>query len=822
MKKLWTLLFIGFLISCQEDTSAPTALLNFVPPNTAVILKTNNISEFRKAVTENSFIQQNKNIPVFKNFRESFLPFENLQLEEESLLCFTKVGRKDVAITLITKTQPNLIETDSVQNKKVETFTYDNYQIKKYTLEDKQTFSTQLDQIFVYSNSKLTLENIIRVYNNKLPPPEALQEIYAASTSGKATVFLANKNAQEILENFSPNKSTQFITDFSDWSALDLEIQADGIKLYGVTKSAGTDTRLLDVFKGIKTQNLQTADITPLNASGFFAFGYNNFEKLQQNLAQYRQAKVNPVQNEALFNSIVEVGIIYRPNKNAVVLRSLDQDITKESLLAHQNTASSFRGKTILEYTDTNIQQAFNPLIHTKNIKYYTQIDEFFVFAEEIETIENIIANYQNGTLLGQQAYYKNVADKLTDESSMLFMGINNNLKDVIATSVASEKKKAYQQLDFSNYDLSVLQLVYDTNFAHVNAILEKAEAGKAPEKVLQVKSIKLPNDLSSHPYLLENWRNKEKNIVIQDEENVLYVYDFDGNLRWKKELESRINGPVKEIDIYNNGRIQFVFTTQNKFHIYAVNGTRVKPFPVPFNDPITQPLSIFDYANNSKYRFVVTQNNRLYMLNKEASRVKGFTFEKAAAPITQAPKHIRIGSKDYIVFPLENGKLHILNRTGDTRIKVDQKIDFSENEWFLNNGKFTSTTAGGDLIQIDQAGKISKEKFGLTENHNFLANQNTKVSFSENTLKINKAKAELDFGLYTEPQLHEIGKSTYISITDLQTSKVYVFDTKANLLPGFPVYGNSKISMGNIDNRGNLEFVVKGEDNSVLMYEIQ
>ncbi|NJW55110.1 hypothetical protein, partial [Salinimicrobium oceani] len=60
-----------------------------------------------------------------------------------------------------------------------------------------------------------------------------------------------------------------------------------------------------------------------------------------------------------------------------------------------------------------------------------------------------------------------------------------------------------------------------------------------------------------------------------------------------------------------------------------------------------------------------------------------------------------------------------------------------------------------------------------------------------------------------------------YVSVTDLQAHKVYLFDSNASLLPGFPIYGNSNIDLSNADDDAALELVVQGEENGVLVYEV-
>ena len=167
------------------------------------------------------------------------------------------------------------------------------------------------------------------------------------------------------------------------------------------------------------------------------------------------------------------------------------------------------------------------------------------------------------------------------------------------------------------------------------------------------------------------------------------------------------------------------------------------------------------------------------------------------------------------------NGTLHILSRTGDIRVPAKKDFSFSTNKWYQYKNLFTTTNMNGELIQINESGQITTKGLELTENHSFVANNETMVTFNENELNINGKKANLDYGLYTSPQLIEANNTNYIAITDTQTSKVYLFDTNANLIEGFPVYGNSEVSIANMDNRGKLELCVKGEDNSVLLYQM-
>jgi len=279
--------------------------------------------------------------------------------------------------------------------------------------------------------------------------------------------------------------------------------------------------------------------------------------------------------------------------------------------------------------------------------------------------------------------------------------------------------------------------------------------------------------------------------------------------------------GDIQQIDIYKNGRYQLLFNTENTLYLVDRDGKDVTSYPKKFEKSITQPLSLFDYDKNKRYRVLITQSNEVTMLDAEGKVVTGFGFKETTTNIIMSPKHIRIGSKDYILIAEESGKLNILDRLGRTRVDVKQQIDFSTNQWEQYQNKFTSLTKDGKLIQVQSDGTVSLIDKELNENSSLVATNKTLVTFSENKLSIKEKTLELDFGAYSNPQIFYINNKIYVAITDVQSKKVYLYDSNAELFPNFPVYGNSVISLGNMDKDPNLEFTVQGEENSILIYQI-
>ena len=144
----------------------------------------------------------------------------------------------------------------------------------------------------------------------------------------------------------------------------------------------------------------------------------------------------------------------------------------------------------------------------------------------------------------------------------------------------------------------------------------------------------------------------------------------------------------------------------------------------------------------------------------------------------------------------------------------------FLVNPFTHTKNRFTTTNTKGDLIQIDLNGRGASQNIGLESLHTIDATSKSLVTLSENKLGIKRNTIELDFGNYSLPKIFYINDKIYVTLTDLQTQKIYMFDSQAKPISNFPVYGNSTVDFANIDADRNLEFVTKGESNSIIVYE--
>ncbi|MBT8223538.1 MAG: ribonuclease HII, partial [Eudoraea sp.] len=96
-----------------------------------------------------------------------------------------------------------------------------------------------------------------------------------------------------------------------------------------------------------------------------------------------------------------------------------------------------------------------------------------------------------------------------------------------------------------------------------------------------------------------------------------------------------------------------------------------------------------------------------------------------------------------------------------------------------------------------------------------------TLATLAENTLTIKGRPITLDLGVYTAPKIFYLYDKIYVSVTDIQAEKVYLFDSQTKAIPGFPVFGTDAIRLDDVDNNRRLELVTKGQGNDLILYRM-
>ncbi|HJN54466.1 MAG TPA: ribonuclease HII, partial [Flavobacteriaceae bacterium] len=406
---------------------------------------------------------------------------------------------------------------------------------------------------------------------------------------------------------------------------------------------------------------------------------------------------------------------------------------------------------------------------------------------------------------------YKKSKSFMSKESSFDINSKNNSLINFSKLIGLKSSKNEFNNVHF--------QIVKENEILHINGIIDNYNTENIDKEISKIFNTKIKGEIVMNPHFVTNHITKAKEIVVQDNNNYLYLISNQGKVIWKKKLVGKILGEIKQIDLYKNGRLQLIFVTNKRLYVLDRNGKEVKPFPKVFKDKITQPLSVFDYDNNKNYRFLVTQGNELLMYDSKGKIVKGFKYEKSS-DILYSPKHYRIKNKDIIAVKTERD-LKILNRRGKIRIKIKDNINFSNSNVFRLNNYLICTSKKGNLVQIDMNGSVSVRKLNLSNSHKINSKYNLVSIIDGNKLTNLNKSIDLPYGNYSDPIIFSYNKIKKFSIFDSQSKKIYLFDDKLNLHESFPLYSISNIDLNNIDKDQNLELILTEDESTIRLYEI-
>ena len=790
-----TLLFIISLLmsSCDSSKSSHTSILDFIDPSWSLIYTIDEISQVEKDLQDNVLIDQMSSTRLQQVLRK--YPFIG-KLPFTSEIAIALPGVKDTTNNALVIAKFQKAKTkDSLQKTNTPT-----KEIVLSQVAQDSIYQVQLGDYILYSGVKKWLEKAKSQEKNQ---DQTLAKLMGSNAFKGISVYFKN-NA------FLSSKDV-----LTSWSGLDLTLVSKGVQGSGIAMIQDS-LHILSVFKGQKAHEFSMASMIPNTALRGRAIGYSNAGLLQQNITVYKKDSTQIAPTE-VFETLKSIGQIVLSNGEITLMESLDSQLTLESLAKYISRAQPYRD--ILLYTcnaPSLVANTYSPLLEGHQMNVIFSIENYIVGASTMEVAQQYINAIETGNTLAETSYFKNVSEQLPTTCSLFVF----EQQHTAGFSKQAIGDKATKQTA-NDFPIAIFQYKYDTSFAHINFINHKA--GKEIKKakgVTQLVSIDVGKTILGDPQFFTNHKTNEKEIVVQDTDNKLHLFALSGNKLWSKALENPILGSIVEIDLLANGKKQLAFATKNKLHVLDRNGKQVAPFPITFRDQITQPLAVFDYDNTKKYRFVIIQDNEVVMLDKKGKTVKGFTFKKAKSNIIGMAQHIRLQNKDYLLFQQENGTLSILSRTGKERVRVAEKLNLTGAPVLKTKTNFVLVTKDNQQKTISQKGKITSKKINTPNEFALSIVRDNIISLSDNHLRVNSKHIELPFGIYTTPSVYYANKKGYITTTETQEKKTYLYNFEGELLKGFPVYGVSSAEV--IASKKNVFIVTKEDDTKCIVYQVK
>lgn len=763
------------LVSCFGRYQNKTKISSVIPKSFHTLIKINNLDD-TKTLSKFSFLSKD----IYLN---SVLKCDTLLKKSYPIY----ISISDSTLLFVSETEKKLVTNDSITTSKQ--FKIKNKGIFKTITENDTIYHREIKNLLLSSKKKDDLTTI------KLEENLELEKLLSTLNDNASTSLIFNNSGKE--NNFFQEKKKQ-----KGYQIMDITSSNDEINYNGITKS--TDSSFyINAFKNTKPQGFNLKKIIPTETESFKRIAFDDFNIFKTNLN-----KTNSEEELAtLYTLSNEIALIKNKDLNATAIHTLDSELTK-GVFSTEVISETFKGISIFKVIESEkFHLNLSPFFEIKNTAYSFVYENIIVFASNIKTLKNIISSKLNNKTLSESDKFKSISQNLADESSYIIYNNAVGLSELINS-------------ESTDFNANAIQYIYDTDFAHINGVFSKFKKQNSKKTISDDFIVKIPNDILINPQVVKNKKGKSYSIAVQDVQNILYLISNNGNILWKKQLSSNILGDIKTIDSNKNGNYQLTFATQNKVYLLDNRGKDIGKFPLTFKDKITQPLSVFDYDNKKKYRLLVTQGKKLLMYDAKGKIVNGFKYKSSSNNISSQPKHFRINTKDYIVF--SSGKrFQILNRQGQIRVKVNTDISFSKNEIYLYKNKFTTMIKNGQFVQVDTQGKTTYKNQNFSPETSLNMTSKTLVALTENELKIKSKTIDLDYGNYTLPKIFYLQDKIYVTTTDLQTKKVYLFDSQAKPIDNFPIFGTAEATLQNLDTKRDLELITQTDSKTIIVYKM-
>lgn len=819
VKLLLTFLGFLFLFNCVPEKDVHAPALAILPENTPIVIKINDYDTFSSEIKENEIIKSFQNSEGINQLTDLLQPLKHIKSSLGGYLAFIDLTKDNIGFVYIPNDSLPQVVIDSTTNKIIEKISKGMSTMNRYEIDGNIFYTSIIENKEIVGSSEAVIEMVWKTLDNSTLPKEQFMRFDQMDNLTKsAQIWIDLNNGQNFVHKFLDTQSDSDAFGYADWLSLDISANDDSLILNGISIVQDTVQKYLRLFSNSRPVSNGTTKLAPEQSGSFISFTFNDYKNFSRNQKGFTDELGT---NDSIFSVVEEIGISQWYDEKVVLLKTYGKENVADYINGLQTGSLDYQGSEIKELKkDSLLQLSFYPLLEDFDLNFATVMENTFAFSTTKETLEQFINSNKLGQTFEKSLLFENVQELITEESSILSVSNTENITKNLQLTGLGVFTEVIKKANLKNH-LFGSQIISDAGFLHTNFFIKKISASGKKTGTSEMFKTQLDADIYMNPQFFTNHRTKRKDIVVQDQDNVLYLVTNKGTIIWKKQLESAIQGKIHEVDIYRNGKYQLAFTTNNRFYVIDRNGKEVAPFTFKYEGGNLNPLAVFDYANNKTYRFVVTQGDKVYMYNNEGKIVSGYKYTKAEDSILGAPQHFVIGTRDYLVFKLANGNLKILDRVGRDRIKVSEKISFSDNDIKVHQNKFIVSSKDGILYEINSRGEIQNSNLQVNEDHGMDATSRTLVIMNDNILSIRGKKVTLDLGVYTKPSIFYLNDKIYVSVTDIQNLKTYLFDSQAEPITGFPVYGASTIDMADMDNDNRPELVLKDQENSLVVYKV-
>lgn len=766
---------------------------------------------------------------------------------------------------------------------------YDKHKI--YTLQHKKevVYFAVCGGITLISDSELYVEDGLKQFDLEAVKGESkaqyknLDKYFSAGAN--IHLFLNTAAFAEVLPLYIQTKkifSHLDITHLFKWGALDGEFSETGICLNGFMHCGGGKSymqtlekqqpRSVGIDAVVPSRLMSLGMLNLSNPAAYFsaleAYRYSTgtkekvYDRKKQYIKMFGREREEELQ-QLLQGEFAMVGLGYNEatrEKDGLVIAALKSGSLGKIVLEKMLKAyAHFDGKTTEEYTyqynidrekaftyfrlpvDDIVAVYWGNLFEEIKSRYVLIEDNYLVFGSSEKAMKGFIQDYVHGSVVRDAEWYKQLKKKLAGKYNLAYFARTADVLPFYKTLVTDEVQHfiSTHMEKLSVFPALAMQWSNEGEMLYSTFLLstEDIQEDVRPHVLWQTK---LDGKVSMKPVPVTNHATGERELFVQDDHNTVYLLNDAGRILWKMPLDGRINSEVYQVDLFKNGKLQYLFSTSAKMYLIDRNGNAAGRFPLSFRAECKQGISVYDYDNNKNYRiFAPCSDRKVYLYGLDGNMIKGWEPQKTDKPIVTKVQHFRLEGKDYLVFA-DRYRLYVLDRKGKERVRISSVFDLPEQMdiYLIRKNKqpyLIFAGRDGNIQLVNFSGQIKGFKVeGLSE-HFRMNVADVNRDGTEECIFVDKDRlfvVDLEGRVVIEKKLDVAGLDypyiyrfsnvdIRIGVTDAFLHQMLLLDAQGNISKGFPIPGDSPFSIVFFGQEGFYLFA-GADDGSVIKYKVQ
>lgn len=735
-----------------------------------------------------------------------------------------------------------------------------------------------MDGIIAISRSPVLVEDAVHAYHiNKSKSNDMVERMVALNQSEK--IYVNYQRLPELVNTYTApdyHDAVSRLSGLADFGVYDWKLDNYKMTLSGSLSATAKNNKLWSLLLDQKAQPVNIPQVLPSETAIFMEWGVDNFQtyythykdylKITNSLDAYNQ-KRTALESATALNLEDDLGKLVSKGWGYAMLEPANENVEPEKILVikpgdttdaisklrtineriSSRSGSSNAPVNYRQYTIDKMQFSgafgllFGDLFSSFDSPYYAQVGDFIVFANTTETIQKCIDAFRDNQNLARLPSYKAYAASLTSESNFC-MYISPSRSILSANSyLRDDFKEKYKQNIETYRGVNGLSFQVSSNGKDFYSQITMAQSSVLQSNAEQVWSLQLDADPATKPFIVLNADNHQKEIMVQDKNNNLYLIGNAGSIIWKKQLPEHIAGDVYQIDLYKNDQLEYLFATSSMIYLLDHDGQNAGNYPLHLGTPTTTGVALFDYHKNKEYRYFIGDNrNRVYGYYGNGKPLITWAPMNIDAELSTPLKFFTNKNSVYLFGVTNKGTFYVWTEDGKTAIKPLSLNARFKNPFKVNFGAavkdytFFSVDTNGVMHTVTLDGKEQKRRFsrfthspffdyfdtdGNGRNEYILAGDDLIASYENDSVE--NWKLITSEKIQYPPQKIDFNGKTFIGYVSANAGKVYLFTRAGTPFPNFPVAGNTPFAVDDLNGNQDLEMVVGGANRMLYLYRL-